>query len=189
MSPRKRFGLWALACLLLAGIPVAMAVPTSRAFPTAGVPTSRTISTTAPLAGGGDLSANRTFSISAATSSAAGSMSAADKGKLDASFSAVQNLSGAGAVSLTARTTRLTASAPAQALTLADGSFVGQRKSIRAKTVAGGNTQILTPATFADGSTIAFDASGQWIELEWQTGGWIVVAHGGPTNGAGPTVS
>lgn len=47
------------------------------------VPTSRTISTTAPLAGGGDLSADRTLSISAASAIAAGSMSAADKTKLD----------------------------------------------------------------------------------------------------------
>lgn len=35
-------------------------------------PTTRTISTTAPLTGGGDLSANRTFAVSAATESAAG---------------------------------------------------------------------------------------------------------------------
>lgn len=42
-----------------------------------------TISTTAPLAGGGDLSASRTLSISPATNAAAGSMSAADKAKLD----------------------------------------------------------------------------------------------------------
>lgn len=48
-----------------------------------GVPTSRVIATTAPLAGGGDLTADRTLSITAATSSAAGSMSAADKVKLD----------------------------------------------------------------------------------------------------------
>lgn len=46
-------------------------------------PTTRTISTTAPLTGGGDLSANRTLAISAATTGAAGSMSAADKLKLD----------------------------------------------------------------------------------------------------------
>lgn len=46
-------------------------------------PTTRTISTTAPLTGGGDLSANRTLAISAATTSAAGSMSSADKTKLD----------------------------------------------------------------------------------------------------------
>lgn len=36
------------------------------------VPTSRTITTTAPLTGGGDLSANRTLAVSAATESAAG---------------------------------------------------------------------------------------------------------------------
>lgn len=47
------------------------------------VPTSRTISTTAPLTGGGNLTANRTLAISAATTSAAGSMSAADKTKLN----------------------------------------------------------------------------------------------------------
>ena len=44
---------------------------------------NRSISTTAPLTGGGDLSANRTLGISAATTGAAGSMSAADKSKLD----------------------------------------------------------------------------------------------------------
>lgn len=47
------------------------------------VPTSRTISTTAPLTGGGNLTANRTLAISAATTSASGSMSAADKTKLN----------------------------------------------------------------------------------------------------------
>ena len=46
-----------------------------------GVAASRTISTTAPLTGGGDLSADRTLAISAATSASAGSMSAADKTK------------------------------------------------------------------------------------------------------------
>lgn len=44
---------------------------------------SITISTTAPLTGGGDLSANRTLAISAATTADPGSMSAADKSKLD----------------------------------------------------------------------------------------------------------
>lgn len=47
------------------------------------VPTSRTISTTLPLTGGGDLSADRTLGINAATTAAAGSMSGADKAKLD----------------------------------------------------------------------------------------------------------
>lgn len=47
-----------------------------------GVPTSRLINTTAPITGGGDLSADRTLAISAATTAAAGSMSAIDKKKL-----------------------------------------------------------------------------------------------------------
>jgi hypothetical protein len=47
------------------------------------VPSTRTITTTAPLTGGGDLSANRTLAITAASQAAAGSMSAADKTALD----------------------------------------------------------------------------------------------------------
>ena len=43
-----------------------------------GVPTSRTISTTAPLTGGGDLSANRTLSIPQATGSVDGFLDSAD---------------------------------------------------------------------------------------------------------------
>lgn len=44
--------------------------------------TGRVINTTAPLTGGGDLTADRTLAISAATTSAAGSMSAIDKKKM-----------------------------------------------------------------------------------------------------------
>lgn len=43
-----------------------------------GVPTSRTISTTAPLTGGGDLSANRTFAITQANTSTDGYLSSTD---------------------------------------------------------------------------------------------------------------
>lgn len=49
----------------------------------AKVGTSRLINTTAPLTGGGDLSADRTLAISPATTAAAGSLSAIDKQKLD----------------------------------------------------------------------------------------------------------
>ena len=42
-----------------------------------GVPTSRTIATTAPLAGGGNLSTNRTLTIADATNSSAGAATAA----------------------------------------------------------------------------------------------------------------
>lgn len=50
----------------------------------AATPNTRTITTTAPLTGGGDLSANRTFAISPATTAAAGSFAAADFTKLAA---------------------------------------------------------------------------------------------------------
>jgi hypothetical protein len=55
------------------------------------VPASRTIATTAPLTGGGDLSGNRTLGINPATQSAAGSMSAADKVRLDQISPTLQN--------------------------------------------------------------------------------------------------
>lgn len=76
-------------------------------------PTSRTISTTAPMTGGGDLSADRTIAISAATTSDPGSMSAADKTKLDgvealADVTDATNVAAAGAV-MTTRTVSTTA--------------------------------------------------------------------------------
>lgn len=64
------------------------------------VPLARTISTTAPLTGGGALTGNLTLAISAATTGAAGSMSAADKTKLDGlpstAYATVQNPLGTG---------------------------------------------------------------------------------------------
>ena len=51
----------------------------------AKVPTTRTISTTSPLTGGGDLSANRTFAINAASTSASGIVELATDGETAAS--------------------------------------------------------------------------------------------------------
>lgn len=50
------------------------------------VPANRRVNTTAPLAGGGDLSADRTLTIVAATDATPGAMSAADKTLIDALF-------------------------------------------------------------------------------------------------------
>ncbi len=58
----------------------------------AKAPSTRSISTTAPLTGGGDLSADRTLSIAAATTSLPGSMSAQDKARLDANFTFYRSL-------------------------------------------------------------------------------------------------
>lgn len=94
---------------------------------TARVAEARTISTTAPLTGGGDLSGNRTLAISAATSGAAGSMSAADKAKLDAitgtntgDQTSVSGNAGTATALATPRTISITGKA-----TAAGGSFDG----------------------------------------------------------------
>ena len=57
------------------------------------VPTTRTISTTAPLQGGGDLSANRTLSITLATALADGYLASADWSTFNAKVSATRTIS------------------------------------------------------------------------------------------------
>lgn len=88
-----------------------------------GVPTARLINTTAPLAGGGDLSADRTLSITAATTSAAGSLSGADKLKVDDMWIDVRNFGIDPANSAAANTTALTALVGASG-TAASGSTI-----------------------------------------------------------------
>ncbi|MFH0902761.1 MAG: hypothetical protein V2A73_19190, partial [Pseudomonadota bacterium] len=64
-----------------------------------------------------------------------------------------------------------------QAYTLAAGSFEGQRKSIRVTVAASTPVGTLTPAAFADGTSISLDAVNEAVELEYHaTGGWRVVA-------------
>lgn len=112
----------------------------------------------------------------AATTSADGLMASADKNKLDRSFSAPQSLSGAGAANITARTTFLTATGIGDAVTLANGNFTGQRKSLTGTAgYTGGQTSVITPATFADGTTVTFSAPFDSVELEWTGATWKVV--------------
>lgn len=90
-----------------------------------------------------------------------------------------QTLVGAGVVDITHRTTKLTSSAGAQAITLANGSRVGQRKTI-IHAVDGGS-MVLTPANPAVFATIVFTAVRDWAELEWNGTTWDLVAFGGCT--------
>ena len=90
----------------------------------------------------------------------------------------VQSLSGAGAVDTTNLVTEITTTG-ADALTLANGS-VGQIKIIT-MIVDGGNGT-LTPTTFANGSTITFDAVNETVCLLYaNTIGWVVVSNSGAT--------
>ena len=93
----------------------------------------------------------------------------------------VQALSGAGAADLTNLITELTTAAGAAAVTLADGSTSGQIKIIN-HIVDGGGTATVTPTTFANGTTIAFDAVGESVTLVWNsTVGWVASSVNGAT--------
>ena len=91
----------------------------------------------------------------------------------------VQSLSGAGAVDLTNLITELTTTG-ANALTLADGTTSGQIKIINM--IVDGGDGTLTPTTFANGTTITFDAVGESATLVWNsTVGWIATSTVGAT--------
>ena len=91
----------------------------------------------------------------------------------------VQSLSGAGAVDLDNLITELTTTG-ANALTLADGTTSGQIKIINM--IVDGGDGTLTPTTFANGTTITFDAVGESATLVWNsTVGWIASSTQGAT--------
>lgn len=72
-----------------------------------------------------------------------------------------------------------------EALTLANGRFIGQRINIRLTTDGGNGT--LTPATKTGFATVVFEDAGDFVELEWTADGWIIIGIGGLT--AQPTVT
>ena len=91
----------------------------------------------------------------------------------------VQSLSGAGAVDLDNLVTELTTTG-ANALTLADGTTSGQIKIVNM--IVDGGDGTLTPTTFANGTTITFDAVGESATLVWNsTIGWIASSTQGAT--------
>lgn len=95
----------------------------------------------------------------------------------------VQALTGAGAVNLTTAVTRVTSSGAAQALTLADGAVVGQRKRI-VHAVDGGSCVLTAGGALHLGDSIAsitLTAKGDWVELMWNGTAWDLIGHTGAT--------
>ena len=91
----------------------------------------------------------------------------------------VQSLSGAGAVDLTNLITEVTTTG-ADALTLADGTTSGQVKIVNM--IVDGGDGTLTPVTFANGTTITFDAVAESVTLVWNsTIGWVATSVQGAT--------
>ena len=76
----------------------------------------------------------------------------------------------------------LTSSSSAESATLANGSTVGQTITVLLE-VDGGGDVTLTPATFLNGTTIAFADAGDSATMVWTgTNGWAVIgSQGSPT--------
>ena len=88
---------------------------------------------------------------------------------------AQQSLSGAGAVDVVSFSTMLTTTG-ANALTLANGTRVGQLKEIML-TVDGGDGT-LTPSTASGYTTIVFSNIGDMVLLRWTAAGWVILKRG-----------
>lgn len=118
--------------------------------------------------------------IDSATATSIIAVNAIDESKL-ARRVAAQALSGAGAINLTATTTLFTSTGAGQALTLADGSFAGQRKRIIH--IADGGSGVITQTSgaklTASITTITFTNIWDWVELEWSGTLWNVVGYTG----------
>jgi len=84
----------------------------------------------------------------------------------------------AGAVSVLTEPTQFSiAQGSDQAMTLADGDET-QRK-LMYMTVRTTNDAVVTPANLTGGTTITFNSVGDWAELRFISGSWVVVANSG----------
>ena len=79
----------------------------------------------------------------------------------------------AGAVDVTSYFTNITTTG-ARALTLADGTVVGQRKLLLMSTDDGDAT--LTPTNFSNGTNLVFSAVGDMAELIWDGSNWALIS-------------
>jgi hypothetical protein len=101
-------------------------------------------------------------------------------------MTAVAVLGNALVIPITHRTVNKTTDVDAEALSLADGAFLGQRLNINL-IADGGGDGTLTPTTASGFATIVFADAGDFAELEWTTAGWRLIGVGGLT--AQPTVT
>ena len=95
-------------------------------------------------------------------------------------IASVQALAGAGAADVTNLVTEVTAAGTGDVVTLANGT-AGQMKIVSmVGEAAGTDTVVLTPATFAGGTTITFDTVGESATLIYNTTiGWVLVSNNG----------
>lgn len=86
-----------------------------------------------------------------------------------------QTLAGAGAISVVTNTSLLGTAAAGVVQTLANGAFVGQRKSLIVTALAtpGTDTIVVTPAL---GGPWTLACIGDQLDLEWAAAGWFIVS-------------
>jgi hypothetical protein len=91
-----------------------------------------------------------------------------------------QALSGAGAANITTAITECTATATGNVVTLANGA-AGQIKTITmVAEAAGTDTIVITPATFAGGTTVTLDGVGEAATFQYNaTIGWVLLNTNG----------
>lgn len=98
---------------------------------------------------------------------------------------AAQALSGPGACNVTAYLTKFTSTGVADALTLASGTQIGQRKKV--SHVVDGGSGVLT-AVFVGGTTITFTSVGEFADLIWTGSAWGVLELGNTATPGTPPV-
>jgi len=97
-----------------------------------------------------------------------------------------QNLSGAGAVNVTAYYTAFTSTGAGNAITLANGVVRGQLKLITH--VVDGGSGVLTPTSLVGGTTITFTTLGESALLEFNGTSWTALMLFNPTTPGTPPV-
>ncbi len=98
-----------------------------------------------------------------------------------------QSLSGAGAVNVTSYLTKVTTTGSAQALSMANGTQIGQMKRIWH--VVDGGSAVLTTA-LSGATTITFTTANEFADLIWTGTNWCVLSLGNFTaTGASPALT
>lgn len=98
------------------------------------------------------------------------------------SGSGPQALTGPGAVDIVSYQTQLTTTGTGDALTLVDGTKIGQLKKISyIAEGAGADTAILTPTNLAGFTTATFNDIGDYLVLMWDGTDWLAVDYVGVT--------
>lgn len=102
--------------------------------------------------------------------------SVADNGGVGAS---PQALSGAGAASLNTEVTLVTSTGAGQVITVANGTYIGQRKTF--VHVVDGGSAVVTPATANGFATATLTNARDTAQLYWTGAAWVCIGFSGGT--------